>query len=146
MDRVIDRALKSQVVINSLDPKGLAILVRSGDVSTGYSPSNGDAMRASRAVDSNRENAVTSVLAEVAEGTGGKYVHNNNDLQAGFASLERSGAYILAFAPAELKTDGSYHALKVSLRWRGQGFQRSSAPRIFCAEGRRACRDFSRGW
>ncbi len=33
LDRVIDRALKSQVVIDSLDPRGLAILVRSGDSS-----------------------------------------------------------------------------------------------------------------
>jgi hypothetical protein len=135
LDRVIDRALKSQVVINSLDPRGLAILVRSGDVTTGYSPSNGDAMRASRAVDSNRENAVTSVLAEVAEGTGGKYAHNNNDLQAGFASLERSGAYILAFAPAELKTDGSYHALKVSLAGGGKGLSVQARHGYFAPKG-----------
>src|SRR5579872_362362 len=135
LDRVIDRALKSQVVINSLDPRGLAILVRSGDVTTGYSPSNGDAMRASRAVDSNRENAVTSVLAEVAEGTGGKYAHNNNDLQAGFASLERSVAYILAFAPAELKADGSYHALKVSLAGGGKGFSVQARHGYFAPKG-----------
>ena len=135
LDRVIDRALKSQVVINSLDPRGLAILVRSGDVTTGYSPSNGDAMRASRAVDSNRENAVTSVLAEVAEGTGGRYAHNNNDLQAGFASLERSGAYILAFAPAELKADGSYHALKVSLAGGGKGLSVQARHGYFAPKG-----------
>jgi len=135
LDRVIDRALKSQVVINSLDPRGLAILVRSGDVTTGYSPSNGDAMRASRAVDSNRENAVNSVLAEVAEGTGGKYAHNNNDLQAGFASLERSGAYILAFAPAELKADGSYHALKVSLAGGGKGLSVQARRGYFAPKG-----------
>jgi len=135
LDRVIDRALKSQVVINSLDPRGLAILVRSGDVTTGYSPSNGDAIRASRAVDSNRENAVTSVLAEVAEGTGGKYAHNNNDLQAGFASLERSGAYILAFAPSELKADGSYHALKVPLAGGGKGLSVQARHGYFAPKG-----------
>jgi VWFA-related protein len=135
LDRVIDHALRSQVVINSLDPKGLAILLRSGDSSLGYSPSNGDAMRASRAVDSNREFVVTSVLAEVAEGTGGKYVHNNNDLQAGFAALERSGAYILAFAPAELKADGGYHALKVSLAGEGKGLSIQARRGYFAPKG-----------
>ncbi len=135
LDRVIDRALRSQVVIDSLDPKGLAILVRSGDVSTGYSPSNGDTMRASRAVDSNREFAVTGVLAEVAEGTGGKYVHNNNDLQAGFAALERSGAYILTIAPTEQKTNGTYHALKVSLAGEAKGFSVQARRGYFAPNG-----------
>jgi VWFA-related protein len=135
LDRVIDRALRSQVVINSLDPKGLAILVRSGDVSTGYNPSNGEAQRASRAVDSNREFAVTGVLAEVAEGTGGKYVHNSNDLQGGFAGLERSGAYILTFAPTELKTNGTYHALKVSLAGEAKGFSVQARRGYFAPNG-----------
>ena len=38
-------------------------------------------------LDSEREAAVQDVLAEVAQGTGGEFVHNNNDLQAGFASF-----------------------------------------------------------
>jgi VWFA-related protein len=135
LDRVIDRALSSQVVINSLDAKGLAILLRSGDASLGYSPSSGDAQRASRAVDSNREFAATSVLAEVAEGTGGKYVHNTNDLQGGFAGLERSGAYILAFAPTELKADGTYHALKVSLAGEGKGLSIQARHGYFAPKG-----------
>jgi len=116
LDRIVDRALRSQVVINSLDPKGLAVSMRSADASLGYNPTHGDAARASRAVDSNRENAATSVLAEVAQGTGGKYVHNSNDLKAGFAALERSPAYYnLAFAPTDLKPDGTFHPLKVTL-------------------------------
>lgn len=135
LDRIIDRALRSQVVINSLDPKGLAILLRSGDASLGYSPSSGDAMRASRAVDSNRESVATSVLAEVAEGTGGKYVHNTNDLQGGLAGLERSGAYILAFAPTELKTDGSYHGLKVMLGGESKGLTIQARRGYFAPKG-----------
>jgi VWFA-related protein len=135
LDRIIDHALRSQVVIDSLDPKGLANLQRSADASLGYSPTNGDAMRASRAVDSNREAVATGVLAEVAEGTGGKYVHNTNDLQAGFAGLERSGAYILAFAPAELKADGSYHTLKVTLGGESKGFTIQARRGYFAPKG-----------
>jgi VWFA-related protein len=118
LDRTVDHALRSQVVINALDPKGLAVLLRSADASLSYNPrvGNSDAARASRAVDSNRESAVTSILAEVAQGTGGKYVHNNNDLEAGFTALAGSPAYyVLAFAPTDLKPDGAFHSLKVTL-------------------------------
>src|ERR1700722_54416 len=135
LDHVIDRALRSQVVINSLDPKGLAVLLRSADASLGYSPSSGEAMRASRAVDSNRESVATSVLAEVAEGTGGKYVHNTNDLQGGLAGLEWSGAYILAFAPKDLKADGNYHALKVTLSGEGKGLTIQARHGYFAPKG-----------
>jgi VWFA-related protein len=135
LDHVIDRALRSQVVINSLDAKGLAVLLRSADASLGYSPSNGEAMRASRAVDSNREFVATSVLAEVAEGTGGKYVHNTNDLQGGFAGLERSGAYILSFAPKDLKADGNYHALKVTLSSENKGLTIQARRGYFAPKG-----------
>ena len=38
LDRIIDRALRSQVVISSLDPKGLAILMRESDASQSYAP------------------------------------------------------------------------------------------------------------
>ena len=33
LDRIVDRALRSQIVIDSLDPKGLAILLRESDAS-----------------------------------------------------------------------------------------------------------------
>src|ERR1700722_11709650 len=135
LDRVIDRALRSQVVINSLDPKGLAILVRSGDVSTGYNPSNGEAQRASRAVDSNREFAVTGVLAGGAGGAGGRCLHNRKELQGGCGRLDRSGAYILTFAPTELKTNGTYHALKVSLAGEAKGFSVQARRGYFAPNG-----------
>ena len=55
-------------------------------------------------------------MAQVAEGTGGEFFHNNNDLKAGFGRLAGSpGAYILAFAPKDLKPDGKFHQLKVTL-------------------------------
>ena len=56
------------------------------------------------------------MLAQVAEGTGGEFFHNNNDLKAGFGRLAGSpGSYILAFAPKDLKPDGKFHQLKVTL-------------------------------
>ena len=57
------------------------------------------------------------VLAELASGTGGSFFQNNNDLDEGFRRV--AGApesyYILGFAPQNLKLDGSFHTLKVSI-------------------------------
>jgi VWFA-related protein len=123
LDRIIDRALRSQVVISSLDPKGLALLMRETDVTQRYAPSaNSGVIGAMHSVDSMRELVATDVLAELAQGTGGEFFHNNNDLKAGFGALAGSPVYyILAFAPADVKPDGKFHALKVTLSEKEKG-------------------------
>jgi VWFA-related protein len=122
LDRIIDRALRSEVVISSLDPKGLAILMREGDASQNYAPS-ASTIAAADNTNSAREADATEVLAEIAHGTGGEFFHNNNDLKAGFGALAGSPAYyILAFAPTHMKPDGKFHALKVTLADRVKGF------------------------
>ena len=124
LDRVIDRALRSQVVISSLDPKGLAVLMREADATIDYMPSaNSGVIGAMHNVDSAREFVATDVLAEVAYGTGGEFFHDSNDLKGGFNALAGSPVYyILAFAPSDLKQDGKFHALKVALTEPSKGF------------------------
>jgi VWFA-related protein len=123
LDRIIDRALRSQVVISSLDPKGLALLMRETDVTRSYTPTaNSGVIGATHSVDWEREAVAGDVLAELAQGTGGEFFHNNNDLKAGFGALAGSPLYyILAFAPAEVKPDGRFHALKVTLAEKEKG-------------------------
>jgi VWFA-related protein len=121
LDRIIDHALRSQVVISSLDPKGLAVLMRESDASLKSAPLG--ALSAAHNLDSDREFVATSVLAAVAEGTGGEFFHNSNDLKAGFGALAGSPVYyILAFAPRDIKPDGKFHALKVTLAEKQKGF------------------------
>jgi VWFA-related protein len=62
-------------------------------------------------------NADGDVMKDLADGTGGAFFHNNNDLRLGFARLTDAPefSYVLGFAPAELKTDGAFHTLKVQL-------------------------------
>jgi hypothetical protein len=62
--------------------------------------------------------ANTSTLGELADGTGGLHFQNNNDLALGFRRLAAPPefVYLLGFSPQNLKLDGSFHALKVSLR------------------------------
>jgi VWFA-related protein len=115
LDRIIDRALREQVVVSALDPKGLALLMREIDVTRSYAPSaNSGVIGATHNVDFMRESAATDVMAELADGTGGKFFHNNNDLVAGFRAVSGSTTYyILAFVPGEF--DGKFHKLEVKL-------------------------------
>jgi VWFA-related protein len=137
LDRIIDQALRSQVVISSLDPRGLAMLMREVDVTQNYvSPSGAsDVIRGAHNVDSAREAVATDVLAEVAQGTGGKFFHNDNDLKAGFSALPGSPVYyILAFAPSDVKPDGKFHALKVTLSENQKGFSVEARRGYFAAK------------
>jgi VWFA-related protein len=114
VNRIIDQALRSQVVVSSLDPRGLAMLLRVADASQEsigvYS------------VDKRRDMTATGVLEEIAYSTGGQYFHNDNDLTAGFAALSGSPAYYtLAFSPSDLKQDGQFHLLKVTLAGEHKG-------------------------
>ncbi len=121
LDRIIDHALRSQVVISALDAEGLAVMMRELDVERAQIP-QGDAAFKFQNVDSARQMAATDVMAELAQGTGGGFFHDNNDLKAGFAALAGSPVYyILAFAPTDVKLDGKFHPLKVTLAEKEKG-------------------------
>jgi VWFA-related protein len=111
LNHVIDHALNSQIVISSLDPKGLPLLMPGSDVSTTIDPQSISFMNSFA---SSSEHYTSAVLWQIAEETGGDFFHNNNDLNAGFARLaEEPVSYILAFTPSNL--DGKFHKLQVRL-------------------------------
>jgi VWFA-related protein len=123
LDRIVDRALRAQIVIDSLDPKGLAILLRESDASrsTIVLP-DARASQARNHLDASKEFVRADVLAEFAQGTGGEFFHSDNDLKAGFAALTQDPPhYILAFSPQKVKWDGKFHALKVSFTTKEKG-------------------------
>jgi VWFA-related protein len=117
LERIIDQSLRSQVVISTMDPKGLAIMMREADVSGGYTPGiQSGVITAQHAMDWQREAYASNVLAQIAEGTGGQFFHNSNDLQAGLGALTGSPMYYtLTFAPTDAKPDGKFHPLKIIL-------------------------------
>lgn len=117
---IIDRAIRANVVINSLDVRGLA--VEGQDLSKPpiiLPAGTGQAQYYSyrQQIEHQEFNAQQDVMAEMAAGTGGTFYHNSNDLDAGFDRVAAAPEYlyVLGFAPKELKMDGSLHALKVSL-------------------------------
>lgn len=122
LDRIVDDALRSQVVVSSLDARGLPVLEPVADPSRRYMPT-GAALGPMWRLGNARELAATDVMVELAEGTGGQFFHNSNDLKAGFGALAgHPEVYILAFAPQALKPDGKFHALKVTLAEKHKGY------------------------
>lgn len=113
---LIDRAVRANVVVNSIDARGL------------YAPNSGDdisrphALPASVAgmADSMRSEAQSeqqSVLGDLAEGSGGTFFHDRNDLGEGMRRFATGPefSYVLGFSPRGLKYDGAFHELKVKL-------------------------------
>ena len=108
---ILDLAARSNVAVNGLSVH--AVIVAEGEDITARKEPNGLWMRY------RLENARADgdVMKDLAEGTGGTFFHNNNNMREG---LERVSAapeysYLLGFSPAEVKTDGKYHSLKVVL-------------------------------
>jgi len=116
LQQVIDRALRSGVVINTLDARGLYVDLPLGDTSQRVS---GDLRMAGLKSQIHLESmlAQTAVLGSLASGTGGAYYHDSNDYDAGFrrAGGLPEASYVLTFSPQNLKYDGAFHKLKVTL-------------------------------
>jgi VWFA-related protein len=111
---VVDRATKGNIVINTIDARGL-YTPDMGDISepfTGSPKTAGYKLSFQIAAQLAQED----VLAQLADGTGGTFFHNRNDVDEG---LREAGAapgltYLLGFSPQNMKLDGSLHTLKVS--------------------------------
>ncbi|MGB7026759.1 MAG: VWA domain-containing protein [Candidatus Acidiferrum sp.] len=116
--RILDLAAQSNVIISALDARGLYSTEIDASVQGGpyYSilKYRSDAM-----------NLDEDVMAELANGTGGTFFHNSNDLEGGFKSLTLAPecVYLLEFSPRKLKADGTYHQLKVKVERKGVRLQ-----------------------
>jgi VWFA-related protein len=122
--QVLDLAARCNVTISSIDARGLYTTTmdaseRGGssarDLVTGeHAQSHADEM-----------NFNEDVMAELADGTGGTFFHNNNNLEGGLKSLAAAPefVYLLQISLANVKHDGSYHSLKVKVDNKGMKTQ-----------------------
>jgi len=124
---IVDRALRAQVVINSLDARGLYAPVPGGDASSSGQadhpiPGQPNPITPHVIFDLQQESVQQEVLSVLANGTGGNFFRNNNDMNEGLRRLAESPEYyyILGFTPQNLKTDGKFHNLKVTLKAQGK--------------------------
>jgi VWFA-related protein len=114
LDRVVDHALRTRVVISALDGAGLAVRLREADASQHYVPSV-SLTGLYHMFDESRDSVAAGTLAEIAEGTGGQFFHNNNDLLGGLRSIlgPPEVSYVLTFSPQRLNYNGAVHTVKV---------------------------------
>ncbi len=114
---LIDRAIRQSIFINTLDARGLYV----PDIGTDISQPTVDPNPVNAGIRSEwkltAQSRQSESLAAFAEDSGGFAFHDNNDLAAGLREV--AGApeayYFLAFAPQNLKYDGHFHTLKVTL-------------------------------
>jgi VWFA-related protein len=139
VDEVVHEALRAEVVINALDAKGLYT----------EDPSHGrmqNELKAGGPADTKRakheaENFgptlmnTTAAMADFADGTGGRFFHNRNDLAAGYYSLAAAPKteYLLSFVPEKTKLNGKFHKLKVEVNMPG-AFDVQARPGYFASE------------
>jgi VWFA-related protein len=120
---IVDRALRAQAVINSLDARGLYAPVPGGDASSAGEvdhlvPGQQNSATLHVLLDMRADSVQQEVLSALAYGTGGNFFHNNNDMDEGLRRLAEPPeySYILGFTPQNLKPDGKFHTLKVRLK------------------------------
>lgn len=113
---IIDRAARSNIMIDTLDARGLYAPDVGGDIANpprdSYrtaGPKLGYRVAA--------QSAQEDILRDFAYGTGGTYFHNRNDLDVALreAIAAPPVSYVLGFSPQNLKLNGAYHSLKVAL-------------------------------
>jgi len=118
LDQIADRALRSGVIINAIDARGLytdpTLDASQGDFAATLNPASRGEKHTMLMESARRQ---TDGMQSLAADTGGIFFNNSNDLEAGFhkaAGLPES-FYLLAFSPQNLKLDGAFHPLQVKL-------------------------------
>ena len=115
---ILDTAAKLNVTINSLDARGLyTTMLDATEERRGSASAERDAAQY-------RGYSMTlneDVMSELADGTGGTFFHNSNDLEGGLQRLTvvPEWVYVLELSPTGVKQDGSYHPLKVKVKDEG---------------------------
>ncbi len=113
--RMMDLAAQSNVPVSVLDARGLYTAEldasqHSPSLSGGSLQQRSDYHRTSMEVSEN-------AMAALADGTGGTFFHNSNDLGAGFKALTEApeSVYLLELSLENVKPDGKYHRLNVKV-------------------------------
>ena len=114
---VLERAVRANVVVNTIDMRGLFTIIPGGHASDRPFATGAGATYLGLA-DQAAATQADDVLAELAYGTGGTFFHNDNDLKEGLniIAARPEYVYVLGFSPQELKYDGAYHGLKVTVK------------------------------
>ena len=113
---VEERANQSNIVLNTLDVRGVYAPDTQGDITRASSDTfRTVGFKTTFRVESQTQQAY--VLADLAYGTGGAFFHNSNDLAGGLSTLGAApeASYVLGFSPQTEKMDGAFHTITVKI-------------------------------
>jgi VWFA-related protein len=121
--QILDMAAQANVTVSVLDARGLYTTML--DASTESTRLSARATRAKAEYHSESMLLSEDIMAELADGTGGKFFHNSNDLEGGFQALTAvpEYVYLLELSLQNVKQDGAYHLLKVKVDQSGLNLQ-----------------------
>lgn len=108
--QILDAAAQFNVTISALDARGLYTSELTASArGPGAGGQNLDYHRSEMKLEENP-------MSELANGTGGTFFHNNNDLNAGFKLLSEAPEVVyLLELPLDVEADSGYHRLKVKV-------------------------------
>jgi hypothetical protein len=115
IDALTNRALQQDVVISAIDAVGLEARNMHNHIS-----GRPDLEARQTMIENSGTLASKDVLANLSASTGGVFFHNSNDFDAGFqqAAAVPEVYYVLTFSPPDIKLDGKFHSLKVTVNRR----------------------------
>jgi VWFA-related protein len=116
IQRVIDAATRSGVVIYSIDARGLIATPPGGDASTPATFAT-EMPGAQARIEQGAIEAKRDGMNALARDTGGFLVINNNDLNLGLQRVldDNEVYYVLAYEPPESRRDGRFHRIEVRI-------------------------------
>jgi len=121
--KLMNLAAEADVTISALDARGL---YTTAIAASEKSPAlGGSSLQQNSEYRASSSTQAEDPLAELADGTGGTFFHNSNDLGAGLKSLAQTPetVYVLELSSNQNDTEGSYHRLKVKVAREGMQIQ-----------------------
>ncbi len=116
VEHLTDVANRSATVIYTMDPRGLPTLsVSAADNTNGKTPQQIAELPAQR---SQEYFESQDGLAYIANQTGGKFIHDSNDLAGGIRSVmeDASGYYLVGYIPSEETFNKNFHKIKLRVK------------------------------
>jgi hypothetical protein len=115
IQEVVDRSLRSGVVFNVIDARGLyTVGFQASERVGGSDPTS---LGKKIMLLNNSKSAQSEPLEQMALDTGGIFYHNNNDLYAGMKQIaeRQSYSYVLTYASPNTRNSGRYHKIKLEV-------------------------------
>ena len=116
IQKVIDSALRSGVILNTIDMRGLYTVSYQASEGSAIMASS-DYLRPKLGMLQEDMQQKSLPLAEIAHETGGVFFRNSNNLFQGLKEITEAQSfyYVLTYAAPDNKPDGKFHKIKVTV-------------------------------